>query len=84
MIYLVVVREYRTSRGDHYTPGAIVECDEERASYLENDAPGHFERFTDSGEAGARVKALLAPPEDKAIKSPPVRKRGRKPKAKAG
>jgi hypothetical protein len=82
MIYLVAIKEYKTSRGTHYTPGAVVECDEERARYLEADAPGYFERFDDGEAARVRVKALFSPPEDKVIKSPPARKRGRPAKTK--
>lgn len=92
MIYLVAVQEYKTSRGDHYTVGAVVECDEDRARYLNADAPGYFEQFDNSVAAhkrankilGVETKALDTPPENKAIQEPSVRKkRGRKPKAEA-
>lgn len=61
-----VGKYHHIARGEIHLPGEEFTADEDHAAYLLRDAPGCFEEVV--------VKAPEAPPRDKAVKRPRVRK----------
>ena len=69
---LIAVGEYTNGpRGLHYQPGETFDATDAEYLFLMADAPGCFEAHVEPEPAG---KALDAPPADKMMRQPKVKK----------
>ena len=71
MIKLKIVSRYSNGR-EVYLPGQVIEVEDVHARWLQADAPGCFEVWTEPKKP--QTRRVRKPPVDKAIKEPPEEK----------
>ena len=75
LVRLKALGRYR-NRDVYYQPGTVIELPADQAAFVLRDAPGCFEvvqpPVVENDEPDA--KALDAPPQDKMVKRPPIKK----------